>query len=1235
MIISSGLRSVSLRGGAPSNSSGAPVTAERHLSLRQQSIADELELYDPHWAGLFVAGVALARRIDEPGNAYLLGHAGRELSRAVVRRLAYQPGHRAGVAPDVPGGLLHAVGITGTAAGDGVCERGDAFRHVIAAALELDPEYPTVDAWFRVHNQLTRISHINPLPNARSADPGDALSAFDEMTELIYGRLAPYFDTQQELDALLSVDEPSDDDVIRLHTLVERPAQRTYFFHRLARPGWFAKLSQADLLNAPSAPITQTSDGGWVWRQWPEGDFVVRMASHVPEAVTGYIRSIPPAAANPLVWRTALQAASLLPASLSRDLVPQFRRAVSGGRLTGSGDLIVHFAVALAQGGEPNQAWNLVRDLLDVELDDAASPYLRGQVHFSRIGSHEVWLLEHELFPALSAADSAGLLTWAAYALRNQLRVALPSPSEHGHREAPGAESAEVDELVATNEDVGAPLIDDVQQSSDEMCGMLYRRDLLEADVEDAEPISTLARLVARTAVALGRDGEEGLQHAVAALGRQRQTIFRRIELLVLASAGPANAHQIGVALDRITYDERVRAFWPREVAIFVRGAWAHAPRDAQERFKAVLQAPDRAAVRAGLRSIHGEEPADEEVEESVRARQCSMLQLFGSRVPDQLAAIAQAVSYDSLAPDADQLPQDNLGISILSRTGPLSPLTDEEIDALSPESVLQYLRTWQPQGDGWDSPSIDGLSYAVAHSVSRDPVRARPLIEAAISLEELSYVRGVMSGLVDAAQKGEAVPWPEALRLASGISVASDAAFSGTRPQRADRTWRDAKRLALELVDVGAQHDAVPEASLQDAWAVIDAVFENPDTAAPAQRSSQGPEQAARLTENQLVVARGALTFVSMTAAVRLAASVARLAAEPVALERSAERAGSEQDGDLIHSRLAPTEKERRTAAVPLLARIERWLSSGEPWVSSVQAAIGESLPTLVWLDRAWVTAVHESLFGGGYGHPETNPTWSTFIVRTGPWSIAFEVLRSSYVRAANALPRATTDSDRAREWHPEYALASHVLTLVVNGFAHAGEPDRLVETVFTRAQGGDLERLYGNLARGLRSHPGAPTNGIAQQLASFWSWRLQELDRMPAGFRRDREAEGLGWFFTVEGIPDGDALALLQRTVLVAERLGRIVSLWWPKLASLASRHPSEVVAVSSLIVERHVRGEFRRVRINEVIHIVRTGLASIDGGVQRTATRLAHLLGERGYDEMRLVLEEAGATPPVREH
>ena len=86
----------------------------------------------------------------------------------------------------------------------------------------------------------------NPGPS-----PETVRESFVALIDLLFGRIALYFETQAELDQLLQTDNPTPDDVERLRRCTMRFTQRQYFFSRLAKAGWLRTLGEAGSFRNP------------------------------------------------------------------------------------------------------------------------------------------------------------------------------------------------------------------------------------------------------------------------------------------------------------------------------------------------------------------------------------------------------------------------------------------------------------------------------------------------------------------------------------------------------------------------------------------------------------------------------------------------------------------------------------------------------------------------------------------------------------------------------------------------------------------------------------------------------------------------------------------------------------------------------------------------------------------------------------------------------------------------
>lgn len=201
------------------------------LTRREQETAGQLRLLDIHLAGLYERGTLLMREIEEEGVAYIVAFIGRELSRGVLRR------------------VLEDEGLTISDEDlDKVPEEGN--RGSIAKALQLSQDDPRVDDWCRLPRLFASWEKY------RDGGPPTAAvrTAFERLSSLLYGRVAPYYATEEELDAFLAVEAPTAEHARQLRDLQLRRGQRFHFFGQLKNPAWITHLTNEGFFRNPHWP---------------------------------------------------------------------------------------------------------------------------------------------------------------------------------------------------------------------------------------------------------------------------------------------------------------------------------------------------------------------------------------------------------------------------------------------------------------------------------------------------------------------------------------------------------------------------------------------------------------------------------------------------------------------------------------------------------------------------------------------------------------------------------------------------------------------------------------------------------------------------------------------------------------------------------------------------------------------------------------------------------------------
>ena len=372
--------------------SGLPRDRGDWLNPRQRETAGELRRLDPDLAGLFERGLALVREIDQPGNAYLLAHVGRELSNGVLEL------------------LLRDEGLEVTAADLENVSSNERHRPRIAKALGLEAHDPRVDEWFHLARQFARGCHW------RYGGPELAplREAFERFASLLYGRLAPYYFTEAELDILLGIETPAPRHAKKLRDLQLRPGQRNYFFTQLKNPRWVKHLAAEGFFRNPPGR-QNNADGSWSARPWPEGNYLVSAAIDEPAAVLEVLKSIPLTNANPVVWDHVAKATSQLPPEMAVCTVPSLANALKTVPAWMFTESVADLIIALAEAGR-EEGFKLAAFLLrvvdphDVQgVEGLRFPLQKAWV-FPSFRSHGQAELLKRIVSALEASDAKGTL---------------------------------------------------------------------------------------------------------------------------------------------------------------------------------------------------------------------------------------------------------------------------------------------------------------------------------------------------------------------------------------------------------------------------------------------------------------------------------------------------------------------------------------------------------------------------------------------------------------------------------------------------------------------------------------------------------------------------------------------------------------------------------------------------------------------------------------------------------
>ena len=715
-----------------------PEDRGRDLTPREQETTEQLRLMDPHLAGLYEHGIRLLRRKPRAGDVFILAHCGRELSRGVLQLLL----------DDEESEVFSQ-------------ELGQEHRPRIAHALRLTDDDPRVDGWYRLHSLFSRSAHWRyPGPSGESVDV--LRDAFERFNSLLFGRVAPYFSTERELDSLLAVDSPTPAHARQLSDLQLRLAQRKYFFGRLTNPAWVKNLSNAGFFRNP--PVRKMNpDQSWRARAWPEGDYLVKVAADAPATVASILEAVPSSNNNPVVWGIVARGARQLPPNLAVRIVPRLANALKTVPTALFSASVVDLVVALAEAAR-DEAFDLVWHLFYV-----VSPREVGERDGLRYTPRTDWI-----FP----------------------RLRLHRYDELCNRVVTALETLDAERTLR----LLLKKIQVVQGLADDLDFRPWWH-LERVDASGRPDSSNVVSALVASAVGLAnRMAQEGClaadaERVMEAIDSHRGEFFSRLRFLVLVRAGD----YLQERLDEVLRSEEAR------------NPGYHAPE-----FAALLRAQFRNASEGARKSYA--EAVKAEADPHVQRR---ILTFFRGDIPEEFEDLARGHGFMGVEPTYREQQMAEVGSysEAGSWGGDESPVSTKQLSAWTPGEVVAFLHDSRPN---LGSESAFGLRVSLT-AYAKDNARAALSVLDRLAEERVgaSAIEGVLGGLGEAAKAEAQLDWPQAL-VSVGRIVRHLATLDGDRTESIGQ-WRRAAGSAMRLIEEGCRKDSIPSVLAAEVWALLD----------------------------------------------------------------------------------------------------------------------------------------------------------------------------------------------------------------------------------------------------------------------------------------------------------------------------------------------------------------------------------------------------------------------------
>ncbi len=546
---------------------------------------------------------------------------------------------------------------------------------------------------------------------------------------------------------------------------------------------------------------------------------------------------------------------------------------------------------------------------------------------------------------------------------------------------------------------------------------------------------------------------------------------------------------------------------------------------------------------------------------------------------------------YDALVAQLGFEPEHPEFLSYRSgiRFGPTSPREPNDLLAMPVEEVVSYIRIWEPSGD-FMTPSPEGLSRALSQAVATEPQR---FSEAAAQFQGLhpTYVRGVIQGWRQAARASRPFSWAGPLQLCAWAVAQDSTVRLGGEDADLDPSWQWTRQEVAELLSTGFDQGevAIPYGLRELVWGILEPLTSDPDPT---------PEHEARY---------GGSNMDPPTLSINTTRGEALHATIRYALWVSRETASAN---------LATLESN--DVQLPMEARqvLESHLDPSIDQSAAIRSVYGRWLPWLVLLDRSWVEQRLLDIF------PEDpdfsylrDAAWETYLRFCQPFDSVFSVIRDEYRKAVDRISASLPTGD---DEGADIQLGRHLATLLLRGTLALDE--QLVTDFFDRASSKVRRDTVAYVGQLIRDTPDLPTD-VVERGQQLWDERLESVKAGSESERRELTA--FGWWFLASNLPADWSVQQLIVTLKLTKGTVDLDSLVLERLASLASVYPEDAVEAVRLIAGGDSEGWLLSASMDHLTSILAAAISSAQPEVVEAAIDLIHLLGARGFHQLRTLL------------
>ncbi len=813
-----------------------------------------------------------------------------------------------------------------------------------------------------------------------------------------------------------------------LDAIESKPEIRDYFFRSRPDPSWARILWDNGFFSSYPTPY-KTPEGYLVLPQWDVQNFLYSVADQVPETVVLHIEHID---APGWYLSRAIQMLCLIPADMAVQTLPRILEWLKPPDLAGRiANASFEFLIALINGGQINSAFQLFH-ALTMPVLRSKYPYVSPSTHY---GEPVVLIYED----VLDRDDSAsGIIA----KLQNENALEMIGILENHLKLALGLEAQDLNNPDFEFSAGWRTAVEDTGQ-----------------DIFNSAKDQLLAALLT-SLEELAQENTPSLEELIRQYLNDDHKIFHRIGLYLLQT-NPNNFLQL-VSQELLRKENLADHTIHHEFFLLLAQGFPYLSASQQEELTTtILDGPPGKLAQELADWAHENRGVDrkEYIQRFTKSWILDRLWMIRDHLSGDISQILDQLMNELGVPDH---PEFTSWLSGGFWVQEISPLPKSDLEAMTPEELVNFLHSWEPdprQDFGPKEVSINGLSKDLADVICANFEKYKGFLEKILFIQP-EYSSAFFEWFRNSPQMSSD-EWMICISLAERL-LSPDFNYS------VDRNWRWTRFQIVRLIEVGLNKDthAIPADSLPRIRKILIALVFDPDPGVEEDRPPKGVIG----HNNPYDVALNTVRPRALDTLINFAC----IQNKNILTQQTGENNETVQLEDRIKETL------------------EKKLDHKQDSSRAVRSVFGNQLLNLYWLDKAWLAANIDQIF------PEITDdeslwffiaAWRPFIRHPYPDNLK-DMLHYKYVQAIeilayNIMASPLEGSSLAIHIVCEFLLGNYDLNSSIG-------QNSLIFRYFSKVN--PQNRGYGANACWIicRNHPDEREK-FWPKIKQLWEWRVQ----------------------------------------------------------------------------------------------------------------------------------------------